>query len=48
MTNEHLRTSRGKNDECYTLEPKKTDVDGFDRFIKQYKRGLSIEKAIFI
>ena len=34
-----------KDDECYTLEPTKADVDGFDRFIKQYKRGLSIEKA---
>lgn len=34
-----------KDDECYTLEPKKADVDGFDRFIKQYKKGLSIERA---
>ena len=34
-----------KDDECYTLEPKKADIDGFDRFIKQYKKGLSIERA---
>lgn len=34
-----------KDDECYTIEPKKADVDGFDRFIKQYKKGLSIERA---
>ena len=34
-----------KDDECYTLEPKKADVDGFDKFIKQYKKGLSIERA---
>lgn len=29
----------------YTLEPDKTDVDGFNEFAKHYKKGLPIEQA---
>ncbi len=34
-----------KNGSVYTLEPDKSDTDGFNEFAKRYKNGLPIEKA---
>ena len=31
--------------EGVTLEPDSTDVEGFNRFVERYTKGLPIEKA---